>query len=549
MNMNGVCRRPIPIIDLFAGPGGLGEGFASLKGHGGNPFFEVALSIEKDPVAHRTLTLRAVFRRLRGTEHVKHYYSYIRGEIDEAAFRRLPYVAAAFAHAEREARCLELGKSDEAGIDSEIRSALKGHETWVLIGGPPCQAYSVAGRSRRANDKSFHKDEKHFLYKEYLRIIKVHRPTIFVMENVKGLLSSQHSGDPMFERIIADLSMPVDGLEYEIRSFVKLGAGDGLQPVDYVIPAERYGIPQSRHRVILLGVRKDASLPRQELLVPIPKPVTVRQTIDDLPRIRSRLSSGDSTEAWRQAVQAGPAYVKGWRVDSGTTIVESMRAFATAATATTTGGAFIAKEFKRPRKPTELQNWLHDRSLGGVCQHEARSHMASDLARYLFSACFAHSEGYSPSLDVFPSKLLPNHINVGLDREGEAIPFKDRFRVQCRNAPATTVVAHIAKDGHYYIHYDPAQCRSLTVREVARLQTFPDNYFFVGNRTDQYTQIGNAVPPLLANKLAKVVRSLLNQMNRRKRRGIRGSGRREATTGGAHLTDKEVQIPLFAQAD
>lgn len=262
---------PIPIIDLFAGPGGLGEGFASLRGHGGKAFFEIGLSIEKNPVAHRTLTLRAVFRRLCGTKDIRHYYSYIRGEIDEAAFRRIPAVASAFAHAETEARCLELGKSDEDGIDSEIRAALKGQETWVLIGGPPCQAYSLAGRSRRAKDKTFHKDEKHFLYREYLRIIRVHRPTIFVMENVKGLLSSQHSGNPMFDRIIADLSMPAEGLEYEIRSFVKAGNGDSLEPVDYVIPAERYGIPQSRHRVILLGVRKDAGLPRQELLTPVPE--------------------------------------------------------------------------------------------------------------------------------------------------------------------------------------------------------------------------------------------------------------------------------------
>ena len=158
---------PIPVIDLFAGPGGLGEGFASLRGHKQQPFFEIGLSIEKTEVAHRTLMLRAAFRRLRGTKDVRHYYSYIRGEIDEAAFRRIPAVASAFEHAAREARCLELGKSDETDIDAEIRSALNGQEAWVLIGGPPCQAYSLAGRSRRANDKEFHKDEKHFLYKEY----------------------------------------------------------------------------------------------------------------------------------------------------------------------------------------------------------------------------------------------------------------------------------------------------------------------------------------------------------------------------------------------
>jgi len=539
---------PIPIIDLFAGPGGLGEGFASLKGHKRQPFFEIGLSIEKTEVAHRTLMLRAAFRRLRGTKDVRHYYSYVRGELDETAFRRIPAVASAFEHAAKEARCLELGKSDEASIDDEIRSALNGQDTWVLIGGPPCQAYSLAGRSRRANDKDFHKDEKHFLYKEYLRIIQVHKPTIFVMENVKGLLSSKHSGNPMFEKIIADLSSPADGLEYEIRSFTKNGNSDSLEPADYLIHSERYGIPQSRHRVILLGVRKGQGVPQHQLLEPVSKPVTVRQTIDDLPRIRSRLSRGDSPEAWRKAVQAAPTYVKGWRAENESAMIESMRTFAASATSTSTGGAFIQKEYRRPKKPTELQQWLHDRSLGGICQHEARAHMASDLARYLFAATFAQSQGYSPRLDVFPPKLLPDHFNVQFGGEFEAIPFKDRFRVQCKNEPATTVVAHIAKDGHYYIHYDPSQCRSLTVREAARLQTFPDNYFFAGNRTEQYTQVGNAVPPLLAHKLAKIVRSLLNEMSRKKRRLVSDRANSKPMENPRRNVPEQAQVPLLAEA-
>jgi len=540
---------PVPIIDLFAGPGGLGEGFSSLRGQKKQAFFEIGLSIEKTPVAHRTLMLRAVFRRLRGTKDVKHYYNYIRGEIDEVTFRGIPAVASAFEHAALEARCLELGKSDETGIDKEIRAALNGQETWVLIGGPPCQAYSLAGRSRRANDKEFHKDEKHLLYKEYLRIIQVHKPTIFVMENVKGLLSSKHSGNPMFEKIIADLSIPTDGLEYEIRSFVKKGGDSSLEPTDYIIHSERYGIPQSRHRVILLGIRKGLGIQQHQLLTPIPRPVTVRQTIGDLPRIRSRLSRDDSLDAWRKAVQAAPSYVSGWGTESESSMIEAMHTFAAAATNTTTGGMFISRSYKRPKKPTELQRWLYDRSLHGVCQHESRSHMASDLARYLFSATYADSWGYSPGLDMFPSKLLPNHINAQVERESEAIPFKDRFRVQCRNETASTVVAHIAKDGHYYIHYDPTQCRSLTVREAARLQTFPDNYFFVGNRTEQYTQVGNAVPPLLARKLAKVVRSLLNEMKRRKRRQVIDSIQKGPAECVPRNRSEQVSVLLLAEAD
>ena len=175
--------------------------------------------------------------------------------------------------------------------------------------------------------------------------------------------------------------------------------------------------------------------------------------------------------------------------------------------------------------------------------------MASDLARYLFAATFAHSQGYSPRLDVFPPKLLPDHLNVQFWSEAEAIPFKDRFRVQCRNEPATTVVAHIAKDGHYYIHYDPSQCRSLTVREAARLQTFPDNYFFAGNRTEQYTQVGNAVPPLLAYKLAGIVRSLLNEMNRKKRRQVNDCMNKKPMESPRRSVSEQVQVSLLAEAD
>jgi DNA (cytosine-5)-methyltransferase 1 len=212
-----------------------------------------------------------------------------RGEIDEATFRSIPAVAAAFEHASKEARCLELGKSDETSIDAEIRAALNGQQTWVLIGGPPCQAYSVAGRARRTNDKDFHKDEKHFLYKEYLRIIREHRPTIFVMENVKGLLSSSHVAVRC-----SNGSLRISHhrqRDSNMRSApLQRGNSDSLEPEDYLIHSERYGIPQSRHRVILLGVLKGTGAPQHHLLEPVSTPVTVGHAIDDLPKIRSKLS-------------------------------------------------------------------------------------------------------------------------------------------------------------------------------------------------------------------------------------------------------------------
>lgn len=134
--------------------------------------------------------------------------------------------------------------------------------------------------------------------------------------------------------------------------------------------------------------------------------------------------------------------------------------------------------------------------------------MPSDLIRYFFVAAYGAKAKRSPKLADFPRSLLPDHRNVNPDEPARSI-FKDRFRVQVGGARSMTVTSHIAKDGHAFIHYDPKQCRSLTVREAARLQTFPDSYVFLGNRTSQYTQVGNAVPPFLAAQIADVVGSVL----------------------------------------
>lgn len=502
--------RSIPIVDIFAGPGGLGEGFSSLLDDQGKHAFRIALSVEKEEVACQTLRLRAIRRFLADAGEIDTYYALLRGEIDRATFDGLPLVREAIEEASVEVMNAELGKCPASTVDNRIRAALAGESNWILIGGPPCQAYSLAGRARRANDLAFEADEKHFLYREYLRIIRAHAPPVFVMENVKGLLSSHHGGMPMFSRICKDLAAPTKGLSYEIRSLVKHDELFGLVPDDYIIEAERYGIPQTRHRVILLGVRSDLSQHGSGLLVESSRQMTVAQTLAGMPRIRSRLSRGaDSPDAWRAVVRSAASTVRGWGVGGERQVIAAMGTAASVATELEDAGAqFIRKRATLAGVPKELAAWLEAPGLGGVIQHEARQHMASDLARYLFAATFAQEFGHAPKLDNFPIALLPDHENAR-DVLERRTPFPDRFRVQCADGPSSTIVSHIAKDGHYYIHFDPTQCRSLTVREAARLQTFPDDYFFEGNRTQQYTQVGNAVPPLLAKRIAEVVHGLM----------------------------------------
>jgi DNA (cytosine-5)-methyltransferase 1 len=169
------------------------------------------------------------------------------------------------------------------------------------------------------------------------------------------------------------------------------------------------------------------------------------------------------------------------------------------------GGSYVDYSGKPKYNPA---GWYRDGRQRGVTNHESRTHMRSDLKRYLFSSSFAAAVGRTPTLKDFPDELMPDHKNAA--DSAKSGHFADRFRVQVRGLPATTITSHISKDGHYYIHYDPAQCRSLTVREAARIQTFSDDYHFEGPRTEQYRQVGNAVPPYLAYQIAGVVGDMLN---------------------------------------
>lgn len=505
----------IPVIDLFAGPGGLSEGFYA---HLGARHFKIALSVEKDVAAHKTLELRSFFRQFARGQIPDLYYRYIRGEgvERETLMQAFPGEAATARNVAWHATLGEVPMSDVLG---RVAGALDGADHWLLLGGPPCQAYSIAGRARMKGMACFKTDHRHTLYRQYLKILAAFQPTVFVMENVKGILSSRHQDEAIFGRILEDMRYPwralslLDRVEiprpatmrgYRIFSFSTPVEWDmQLKPTDYIIESEHYGLPQKRHRVILLGIRDDYNAV-PPALEKAGGTVTVRDLLNGLPALRSRLSSGDADgDVWARAIVEGHELMRvGEPLDR---VIDT--ALKGIPTHLPVGGRFVPGG----NAPAALAGWLLDPKIGGAVQHETRAHMPSDLHRYFYSACFALKHDRSPKLHEFPRVLWPNHANAVPDEQGRVGNFADRFRVQVWDDAATTITAHLAKDGHYFIHPDPHQCRSLTVREAARLQTFPDNYFFEGNRGDQFRQVGNAVPPFLAYQLADVVAEVFEQ--------------------------------------
>lgn len=535
--------KQIPIIDLFAGPGGLGEGFSSVYTENMKRVFDIKLSIEKNEYAHQTLRLRSFYRKFPKEKVPKIYYQYIE-ENDKTNkniyFKQLKEMySKEWEAAEKEAWGNELpfkqeikiygNKEETIGystndiekkhreIDQKISNCLKKDENFVLIGGPPCQAYSLVGRSRNQGISS--EDHRVHLYKEYLRIIAKHHPAIFVMENVKGLLSAKVNGKEVFSLIKKDLENPnsvfknLNSPKYKIFSFVKSpdyftinGFPRYKEKNDYLIKSENYGVPQNRHRVILLGIREDLKYDGEIVLNRKPI-ISLRTVIDDIPKIRSGISreiigkNEKGKHKYKKIENTKNNWIK--------IVIEHFRLVKKELKLNddinfkkvidTQGANFI---YSDKINQSILDGWYYDPQLNGLLNHESRTHLKEDLARYLFSSLYLKEKKDFPKLRDYPKWLLPEHKNVMSNK------FADRFRTQKPDQPATTVTSHISKDGHYFIHYDPQQCRSLTVREAARIQTFPDNYYFCGSRTHQYHQVGNAVPPYLAKQLAEIVNKI-----------------------------------------
>ena len=510
------------VVDIFAGPGGLAEGFSRVRAKGGDAAYQIALSIEKDPTAHSTLRLRAFLRQFE--RFPDEYYAWINGSGGEPDWARL--YPDQWARAGEEAWQLELGEEDPAvRLDARldlIRDASGGDV--VLIGGPPCQAYSVVGRARNQGKAGYiaAEDGRHFLYEEYIRILDRLRPAAFVMENVKGLLSSSIDGESrIVDRVLDDLRGERAGAErYRLVALAPRSRGQlslvGIpRAADFVVRAEDLGIPQARHRVIIVGIREDLArgidaVSSRNLLDPYRASVPVRAVLGGMPALRSGLSKKDSAGSWKAAVVEAMDEVA--RLDTSLADAEHIR-FATRASCYT-AKLSSAKDLP-PREstdigtwdgcPEDLRDWLRDDRLTKLPNHDTRGHMVEDLQRYFFAAVFAEVTGRSPKARDYPPELAPAHQNWATGK------FADRFRVQRWDVQSATVTCHISKDGHYFIHPDPLQCRSLTVREAARLQTFPDNYFFKGGRTEQYVQVGNAVPPLLARRLGEALHSLIGR--------------------------------------
>ena len=628
------------IIDVFAGPGGLGEGFAAYQDQKKEFPFDIKVSVEMEQFAHKTLRLRAFTRHFTKLKQPlpQIYIDYITNEnkllgklleyrdfslfnireesenqtrnwdllkpsfycLKESKIAKNQYskewneVYKAIKAALYETRRMTLGP-DEKDIHSAIKSELDSNLPTVLIGGPPCQAFSTVGRSRRqggavknnvvVNEDGEAKwdqdgDGRTWLYQEYIKIINEFTPDVFVMENVRGMLSAKVSDSEglkthVWKRIFSDLNKPHrcldledNGLEYDVYSLATpssfKGGVDALSELDgndFVLHAEEYGIPQARERVILLGVKKAVSnslpdsFPLALAKVGLDDQTTVGNAISDLPVLRAGLGrkeivcDGSISRVTIKRVNEGEAWKGEFseKVKSLHELVHNnpnshdlkvakvlnlasseceemfgypqsydVRKSANYETSLNSILKFSDLEYTRVKEtayesPTQkkLRVWYSsDSTFDRVLNHETRSQMDSDLCRYIYSACYSL---IVPGVGERSSPRLSELEKVGLDPKGHRNreSFVDRFRTQIWDEPSSTVTSHISKDGHYYIHPDPSQMRSLTVREAARLQTFPDSYFFEGPRTAQYVQVGNAVPPLLANQIAAVVHKLL----------------------------------------
>ena len=401
-------KKNYTFIDLFAGCGGLSEGFYRLG-------YKALAHVEINHWACETLRQRMRF----------YGYKNIESEVIE--------------HDITDENILEL-----------IDKAVNKRNVDVIIGGPPCQAYSTAGRVRDA--KGMATDPRNYLFESYVKILEHYRPKFFVFENVTGLLSAKVDGSYIFPKVIKAL-----GNEYNVLDNPKL----------LVHNTADYGVPQIRKRVIIMGVRKDINnVEVSSLYADVVRTHWNPDTNE--PERKGRLHFVDVKEAIGDLPPVEP-------------------------------GKDASTDFFNYPCNNDFLKRIGKKGIYPLFDHIARKHNAMDRERFVM--------------------MIKNHWSFGqLRREmpqyehEHARVFDNSYVVQWWNLPSKTILAHIWKDGFQFIHPDEAQARTFTVREAARIQSFPDDFEFAGSRGEKYKQIGNAVPPLFAEALAKSVKKNLDKI-------------------------------------
>jgi len=403
-------------IDLFSGAGGLSEGFIRA---GCNPIAHV----EIDAKACDTLETRLIYHKLKSENKLDIYFDYLHGNITKKQLiKQYPNKELSDSVINK-----AIGGDNNKIIFERIDNLLRNKTVDLIIGGPPCQAYSLVGRSR---DKNRMKDDpRNYLYKEYAKFLKKYSPKVFVFENVLGLISADKGR--YFKNMQAHFKRVGYNIDYTIQK------------------SEDFGVLQKRRRIILIGWKKDFDFQYPEF-DKISHQYTVKDILFDLQKIK-------------------PGYKK-----SISKYVAPINEY--------------LSQF-------EIRN-----GVDFVSQHNTRPHNSRDLEIYKIAIEKLLKYGERIRYPDLPEKLK-SHKNEQC--------FVDRFKVVDINGLSHTMVAHISKDGHHYIYPDLQQVRSISIREAARIQSFPDDYYFEGGQGAAFKQIGNAVPPLMAYSIAKKIGEIL----------------------------------------